>query len=170
MCAREGACRVCHCKIRTTTTKIYIWINLFTELHCIQLCCFFSVVLVVCLPSSASSSVANTPGIVRNTNFRFIDVCKRSASRATSNGTRAKTVPSATYCARHCLADPNCSSFNWKLADRLCELIPRSDQTPVYQNNTDFVHYSPSVCPVRPADSHSCVFFRKSVVERGITL
>ncbi|KAI0214762.1 hypothetical protein LSAT2_000063 [Lamellibrachia satsuma] len=107
----------------------------------------YFVVAAVCLSGNGCSSVLNTPGIVRNNTFRFIDVCKKSASRVTSNQTRTMTAPTPAYCARHCLADPTCTSFNWKHTDHLCELVSSSGKTPVYQNNMEYTHYSPYVCP-----------------------
>ena len=89
-------------------------------------------------------------GTSRTASVRSIHVCRKVDVRAMSNRTLSTTASSLAYCARRCVADSTCSSFNWKKSDRLCELVSNYGKPPVYRANTDYIHYGPDVCPVRP--------------------
>ena len=79
---------------------------------------------------------------------RSIRACRKMDVRATSNCTLSTVVPSLVYCAKQCVANPTCSSFNWKRSARICELVFQCLAAPIYRADTDYVHYSPDACPV----------------------
>ncbi|KAI0214763.1 hypothetical protein LSAT2_000064 [Lamellibrachia satsuma] len=108
---------------------------------------FWSFVIMLLFVSGHKRSADGTS---RTAYVRSIHVCRKVDVRAMSNRTLSTTASSLAYCARRCVADSTCSSFNWKKSNRLCEFVSNYGKPPVYRANTDYIHYGPDVCPRNP--------------------
>ena len=113
--------------------------------HVTVVLCYFPVCLVLFVAKKNHSA----DGVIQASSTRSIHVCRRVDVRVFSNRTLSIPKSSLAHCARKCLGDSTCSSFNWKKSDHRCELVFHNGRAPVYHVDTDYVHYGPDVCQVR---------------------